>query len=156
MRRFLFLILFCATLSAHGQDTPFLPLADFEFELDYNFKSKPPPVKDKVSFTEKQPRYSADLLPYVKVRFKFTNPPADVFRVRVVNQRGGIVKTKKMKNLEVLEFDMGFAEDIKDRIEPHAYYIYLENKSKDQLSKIKIFVDESGDFYLNDEPFGKI
>ncbi len=155
MGKLIIVLLVFFSANIYSQDVPFLPLADFEFELDYDFKSKPPPDKNKVTFTEKTP-YSADLLPYVKVNFSFTNLPEEAFRVRVVNLRGGIVKSKKVKNLDILEFDMGFSDDIKDRVEPHAYYIYIENKTKDYLSKVKIFVDESGDFYLNDEPFGKI
>ena len=155
MRSILLGVFMLTALTTYSQEIPFLALADFEFEMDYDFKSKPPPEKDKVNFTEREV-YSASPLPYVKVSFNFVNLPNEAFRVRVINLRGGILKTKKLKNLDILEFDLGFSDDIKDRVEPHAYYIYIENKAKEKLSKIKIFVEEGGDFYLNDELFGKI
>lgn len=154
--RSLLIILFVLVGSvSFCQEVPYLPMDDFEFEMDYDFKSKPPPEKNKVTFTEKE-YYSASPLPYVKVNFKFINLPEDAFRVRVENFRGGVLKSKKLKNLDVLEFDLGFSDDIKDRVEPHSYYIFVENKNRERLSKIKIYVEETGDFYLNDELFGKI
>lgn len=155
MRLLIVVLLFFTNTLGFCQDVPFLPLADFEFELDYNFKTKPPPEKDKLLLTENR-RSTAEFLPYVRVSFRFNNLPAEAYKIRVVDQGGGMVKSKKVKKLEVLEFDLGFSDDIKDRVKPHAYYIFIEDKSKVNLSKIKIFVDESGDFYLNDELFGKI
>ncbi|MTI22308.1 hypothetical protein E1176_14850 [Fulvivirga sp. RKSG066] len=154
--RFLILILgvlFSFQLSA--QDVPYMAQDDFEFELDYQFEKKPPPSQNKVDL-EKRTTYSADLLPYVRVNLKFINPPDEAFRVRVTSSDGALIRSKRLKNLETLALDLGFADDIKDRTKPHAFFIYLENKEKQRLSKIKIFVEETGDFYLNDKLFGKI
>jgi len=149
----LYVLTFCA-IHTQAQDVPFLSTDDFEFKLDYGFETKPPPSQDRREYDTKV-RYSAGPLPYVKVNFKFVDLPENAFRVRVLADKETI-KNKKLKRVEDLDFDLGFADDIKDRVEPHAYYIYLENKNKERLSLIKIFVEETGDFYLNDKLYGKI
>jgi len=155
MRQILVLLGVLFAVNLYAQDVPFMAHEDFEFELDYKFETKPPPEQNKVNMVE-EVQYTADLLPYVRMNFSFPNPPEDAFRVRVLSGRGGIIKSRKMKKIDVLDLDLGFADDIKDRVKPHSFYIYIENKDKERISKIKIFVEESGNFYLNDKLYGKI
>lgn len=149
-----FLLSIGAQLQA--QNVPFLMHDDFEFKMDYDFKAKPPPEQGKVNYMERDRQTSTGLLPYVKVNFTFHHVPDQAFRVRVYDGKGDVVTSRKLKKIDELSFDLGYSDDIKDRVEPHTYYIYLENKEKERLSQIKIFVEESGDFYLNDELFGRI
>jgi len=142
------------SLALSAQDVPFLPTDDFEFKLDYGFETKPPPSQDRKEY-DKNVSYNGGPLPYVKVNFKFTNLPENAFRVRVFTDKQTI-KNKKLKKIDNLDIDLGFADDIKDRVEPYTFFIYLENKSKERLSMIKIYVEETGDFYLNDKLYGKI
>lgn len=149
----LFSVLF--SLSSYSQDIPFTSSDHFEFKLDYDFKTRPAPSNDKVNLVEER-SYSSSPLPYVKVSFTFSKLSNEAFRVRVEDNQGNGIKSKKVNKLEVLEFDLGFSDDIKDRVKPHVYFVYIENKEKKRLSMIKIFVEESGNFYLNDNLFGKI
>lgn len=147
------IIFICSGVSA--QEAPYLAEEDFEFKLDYDFQVRPAPPVDKVNLVEER-RYSPSPLPYVKVSFTFNKFPEGAFRLRVQDNNGESIKSKKVSKVDVLDFDLGFSDDIKDRVRPHIYYVYIENKDKERLSMIKIFVEESGDFYLNDNLFGKI
>ncbi|MEM6524427.1 MAG: hypothetical protein AAF693_11565 [Bacteroidota bacterium] len=135
---------------------PYEPKENFRFELDYTFKTRPPPDTDKVSFVESNTPRGSQVLPYLKVKFEFSDFDVKYFKYKVQNYSGSIIKTRKIRLPESYVLDMGFSDDLKDRITSHKYSIYFYEKSKKAISKIDIEVAENGDLFLNGEFHGRI
>ncbi|ELR73890.1 hypothetical protein C900_00054 [Fulvivirga imtechensis AK7] len=99
---------------------------------------------------------TTDLLPYVKVKFDLLTLGQNDYRIKVVNGHGGSVFSRKLKGPMAFDIDMGFAEDIKDRIVPHSYSVYFMDKAKNILSQITIEVKKDGELLLNEQVYGKL
>lgn len=157
MRVIIILIcLFCFSNILQAQDPiPFREASSYAFELDYNFKTKPPPPKDFISMTDSSPATS-EILPYVKVKFNLLTLGDNDYRVKIVSNNGGAVFNKKLKGPIAFDIDMGFAEDIKDRIVPHSYSVYFMDKAKNIHSRITIEVKKDGELLLNQQVYGKL
>ena len=151
----LFLILIGLSPDLPAQQTvPFRDTASYEFILDYNFKRKSPPPGDLVS--NNQNRFSHDLLPYVKVKLKVLHLEASDYRVQIITNKGNAVYNKRIKEPMEIILDMGFAEDIKERLIPHLYYVNFLDKEKNVHSTITIEVAENGRFLVNDKLYGQL
>ena len=126
------------------EPVPFEPKDNFGFELDYQFKTK-----------SSTPRVS-QTLPYLMVKFDWADLNKDYYRYKVDNNQGQIVRNKKLKFPDSYVLDMGFSDDLKDRVTPYKYSIHFYNKDKKRVSKIVIEVAENGDLLLNGEFHGRI
>ncbi|MEM6362697.1 MAG: hypothetical protein AAF149_10715 [Bacteroidota bacterium] len=154
---FLLLVLFLFEAQASVQeDVPYEPRDNFGFELDYTFKTRPPPDSEKVYLAENRSVRGSQVLPYLKLRFEFSSFDATYFRYKVENHVGSVIKSRKLKFPDSYVLDMGFSDDVKDRVTPHQYTIYFYNKTKEPISKIAIEVAENGDLLLNGEFHGRI
>lgn len=156
MRILTIILLILGFHTVKSQDEiPYEDRSNYKFELDYNFKNRVLVSSEEYKSNKKKVTNSS-LLPYVKVLITLTNLPEDRYKVRVVNDLGIRVLARKLKpNMQII-IDMGFADDIKDGIGAHQYDVVFEDKSKKELSKIVIDIDEDGNFLLNNQWFGKI
>lgn len=155
MMKFLLILLIPGYLFAQNPEVPYLSDDDFDFELDYNFKTKPTNVKD-VAYSEKALNNSTENLPYVKMKIKLNNTSSDQFRYKVLTNRSETKLNRKIKGNDDFVIDMGFSDDIKDRVHAHQFYVVIYNKDKDPLSKIVIEFGSNGDMYINETLMGKI
>lgn len=138
------------------QDVPYESEDHFEMLLDYTFKVRTPPDRDKISLVQTD-TYSAQPLPYLKVKFAFSGLPEAYYRFKVENIKGDVIKNKKFKSAsETYVLDMGFSDDLKDQVTSYKYTIFFLTKTKDVLSKIDVEVEENGNFLLNGEFHGRI
>ena len=154
----LLLYLVCTGMSPaiYAQDSiPYESRENFEFELDYSFKIKPPPAGDKVNLGYSK-SYTAQPLPYLKLKFGFLNLPNHYFRLRVEDNHGEVKRNKKLKAVETYVLDMGYSDDVKDRVTPHKYTLFFLSKERDKISKIEVEVEENGNLLLNGEFHGRI
>jgi hypothetical protein len=55
----------------------------------------------------------------------------------------------------VLPLDIGYTDDVKDRLVASQYTITFLGEEKNQISRIVIFIDKDGTFFVNDEIRGK-
>lgn len=155
--RYLIVLLLVYSQNLKGQQSiPFEDKESYEFELDYNFKTKTVDNRDEVYQSKRKALSGPTLLPYVKVFLTMTNLPKDRYRVRIIDDLGTKVLTKKLKPNMRIMVDMGYADDIKDGVGPHRYDIYFEDKEKNKLSKIVLDIDKDGNFFVNEKPYGKI
>ena len=136
-------------------DIAYEPKENFEFELDYQFKVKPPPDGDQVSLVEGT-EYRAQPLPYLKVKFSFSDFPGHYFRLKVVDSNGSVRKNKRLKLPETYILDMGYSDDLKDRVAPHKYTLFFVTREKEMISKVEVEVKEDGNLLLNGEFHGRI
>lgn len=150
------LCFFMISVAAYGQDiVPFRPDTTYNFKLDYDFKTKPPPPQGEISYTEYYDRPN-DILPYVSVKIALLNLAENDFRVKVINNQGDQIYSRKMRLPMEFDVNLGFAEDLKEKLVPHLYHVYFFDKDKNLQSRITIEVTETGDFLLNDKVYGKL
>ena len=153
--RYLLLLLLPGYLCAQDPKVPYLSLDDFDFELDYNFKTKPYNVKD-VAYSEKELNNSTENLPYVKMKIMLKNTSEDQYKFKVITNKSETKLNRKLKGNDDFIIDMGFSDDIKDRVHAHQFSVIIYNKDKVPLSKIVIEFSTNGDMLINEKLMGKI
>ena len=135
------------------QSVPFKPSEEYSFRLDYQFRNKAGIDRFEVDWSNTQ-KYSEGVLPYLIVHLKPLKLAANEERVRIVNNRNQRVYSRKAVQDEEIPIEMGFTDDLKDRTAPYEFNIYFTSKKVD-ISRINLFVDEEGTFYVNGEKRGK-
>jgi hypothetical protein len=141
------------------QDIPFKAKEDFDIKLDYTFKQRPVSDRTSVHFDESQKerdrRTSPAVLPYLILKVNLLKLPEEEVKVRIANNLNGALTNKKVQIGSTLSLDMGFTDDMKDRVSPHEYIITFVSPEKKELSRISIFIAEDGTFMVNGEKRGK-
>ena len=151
----LFISLFLLAIATRAQEIPYMADSVYQFELDYKFQNKPEPENENLLYHQSQ-KAGKTMLPFVAVNLEFFHLPENAHRIRIITGNGDTKQSHRLKKTSKFNVELGFADDIKDRVSAHTFFIFLETKKKQRLSKIKISISEEGDFYLNDELFGKI
>jgi hypothetical protein len=147
---------FCLFLA---QDLPYKPKEDFEIKLDYQFKQRPVADKNSVHLDETQKerdrRTSASMLPYLIIRINLLNLPEEEVKVRVTSNLHEIVFQKKISKGSSLPLDLGFTDDVKDRVTAHEYQLTFLSPAKKEMSRILLLIEEDGTFIVNGEKRGR-
>ncbi|MEQ8304706.1 MAG: hypothetical protein RIB47_15030 [Cyclobacteriaceae bacterium] len=147
-----FLVLLVATIL--WQDgLPLKPEADFELKLDYEFRNKPGIDRFEIDYSNTQ-EYSGGTLPYLKVSIKLLQLAEGEEKVKIITNLGNRIYSRKASLDKLIELDLGFTDDLKDRVAPHEYNVIFFNSSGDK-SFINLFVDDDGAFLVNGEKRGK-
>jgi hypothetical protein len=162
------LSLFIFVLASFIQnDVPYKPKEEFQLVLDYQFKqrtmgassttsgtSSTIDISETVSEHEKKQR-STGPLPYLIINLKLLKLGEHEAKVRIVNGSGKVVYNKKAEVGTVYKIDLGFTDDVKDWVTPHEYNIYLLSSEKKEVSRIHMFIQKDGEFFVNNEKRGK-
>lgn len=135
------------------QSVPFKPAEEYSFRLDYQFRNKAGIDRFEVDWSNTQ-KYSEGTLPYLTVHIKPLKLSDDEDRVRIVNNRNERIYSRKASLDEEIQIEMGFTDDLKDRTAPFEFNVFFTSKKVD-ISRINLFVDEDGFFYINGEKRGK-
>ena len=135
------------------QSVPFKPSDEYSFRLDYQFRNKAGIDRFEVDWSNTQ-KYSEGTLPYLIVHIKLLKLSAEEERVKIVNNRNERIYSRKASLDDEIEIEMGFTDDLKDRTAPYDFNVFLTSK-KLNVSRINLFVDEDGTFYINGEKRGK-
>lgn len=145
-------------LNIDSNKIPYLPDNLYSYELDYSFKVKPAHDFEQIDFTKSETiRHNSTPLPFVKFKLTLNVNPEEYRKFNVINNEGSTLKSKKVKTgMEVLEFDMGYAVDIKDRTGAHQFTIMFFDSSKESSHQIIIEFDENGAMFINEVERGKI
>lgn len=140
------------------QDIPFKPKDEFEIKIDYQFKPRPLGDHNTVLLgndRNDERRSTSLVLPYLTLNLRILSLPGEKMRLRIntnLNDKGTL---KKINVNTVFALDMGFTDDIKDRVSAHEYTLILTAADKTPVEKIVISVDEDGAFFVNGEKHGK-
>jgi hypothetical protein len=137
-------------------EIPFRAKEDFQVELKYDLKARP--AKDPNAVTFEAGRVSSNstgALPYLTVNVTILNPKVEEIRFRCENNLGKSVFNKKADKSLRYVIDMGYIDDLKDRVEPHGYTLFAIADNKSSLNKIEFIVLEDGTFMVNGEKRGK-
>ena len=156
------LSLFIGLLILSLQETvPFKPKEEFEIKLQYEFKQRT--VTDNSAnsvhydetIKERERRMSTAMLPYVGINFNVVKLTPEETRVRVIDNKGKIPFNKKVKEGDVIFINLGFTDDMKDRVSAHEYIVYFMSDDRKLVKRVVIAVSEDGTFTVNDEKRGK-
>jgi len=144
-------------LGVNDEVLPYLGEENYKYEIKYSFKKKPVPDPNTYDVSNSIPDYDSSPLPYVEIIITCdfdTNRP---YKYHIDDNKNGTIKRRKLKsNEEVIELDLGYASDIKDRTGPHKFEIIFLDDDKNPKSRIEISFNEEGDMFVNGEMRGKI
>jgi hypothetical protein len=153
------LSLFIGCVVLFLQDAPLKPKEEFDLKLQYEFKQRDQVNTNSVKFdetvAEAERRTSTALLPYVGINLKLLKLAAEEVRVKITDNAGKNIINKKIKQDDVISFNMGFTDDMKDRVTAHEYTVRFLDDDRKELSRILISVMEDGSFFVNSEKRGK-
>jgi hypothetical protein len=138
-------------------EIPFRSKEDFQVELKYDLKQRPARDLNSVTYENSrvENRPGTGPLPYLVVNVKILNAKAEEIRFRCENNFGRSIFNKKAEKSLNYEIDMGYIDDLKDRVTPFGYTLYAIAEGKESLNKIEFIVMEDGTFMVNGEKRGK-
>jgi hypothetical protein len=141
------------------QEIPVKPKDEFEIKLDYQFKNRPSPDANSVHLDETRKehdrRVSTAPLPYLTLNVKMLKLSQDEVKMRVTNNLTPRVALRKVEEGTIVPLQIGFTDDVKDRVTAHQYTLTLLSPKKAESSKIEILIEEDGTFLVNGEKRGK-
>lgn len=140
--------------------TPFKPREEFEIKLDFEFRDRPLGSANSIELSQTQREYQRSRavgpLPYLYLNLRVLKQTPEEVRIRVIENGVRTALNKKFDMNAVLKLDMGYTDDIKDRIKAYEYTVYYLNADKKPISKVVIYFDEDGTYFVNSEKRGKI
>ena len=95
-------------------------------------------------------------MPYLYCNVTVLKPVDSEVRVRVIENGSKTVFNKKWDPATVLKLDLGFTDDIKDRVSAYEYTVTYLNSNKEPISKVVIFFQEDGTYLVNGQVRGKL
>jgi hypothetical protein len=152
------LILICF-ISFQKEEPPYKAKEDFEIKLEMSFKQRTHHGDSRtVLFNEDQvaDRPVEGLLPTLKLNIKIVTVQESEIKLKVIKDDAAIVYRKNVEQGMEFKLDLGFTDDLKDRVEGYRHVIQFFSAEKKVVSKIVIEFDEDGNYYVNGEKLGKV
>lgn len=143
-----------------GTEVPYKPSEEFEIQVDYQFKQRPAANANTIEFAEtheehNKKQYGGGIRPYLILNVKLLKLSDVEVKVRAVNNVDRAIISKKVRVGDLLKIDMGFTDDVKDRVGAYSIFIVFSSAEKKETSRIHLFVQENGTFLVNGEVRGK-
>jgi hypothetical protein len=141
------------------EEPPFKQKEEFEIKFDLSFKNRTHDTKTvHVSETraEHDKRLSTTPLPYLNLHVKILTHKPEEIKIKVVKDDQNTVYNKKLVAGMEFRIDVGFTDDLKDRISGYKHVIQFLSTDKNVLSIILIEFDKDGNYMVNGEKRGKI
>ena len=156
MKLFTFLVVALIGISAGVQEeVPFKPKEEFEIGVDLKFKQRPADDPNTVRLADQPRRSSSAMLPYLNLKITFLKLNPEEVRYRVENNLERKIVQRKIQKTPIIILDAGFTDDIKAKLRPSEYEIFLASSDKADKSKILIQIEKDGTFLVNGEKRGK-
>ena len=80
---------------------------------------------------------------------------AEEVKVRITNNLGIRIATRKVEEGTVVPIEVGFTDDAKDRVSAHQYLLTFLSPKRAETSKIVIEIEKDGTFLVNGQKRGK-
>jgi hypothetical protein len=141
-------------------DVPLKSNDDFQLTIDYQFKSRSSlSSNSNLNIDYQNDRIlregGSGPLPYLIIKCKVLKLAEQEVRVKVLSNDSKTELSKKIKEGEEFALDMGYTDDMKDRVSPFEYTIYFLSSEKKPVSRVHLFIMEDGTFLVNGEKRGK-
>jgi hypothetical protein len=128
---------------------------EFELKINYKFEERPPVDGTKVVYDADQKKKGTGPLPYLRLELTLLKLSLDEIKVKVINSDDKVMFSHKATEGNVIKIDIGFIDDVKDRLAPYEFIAFLYSDTKKTTSQIRLFIMEDGTFMVNDEKRGK-
>lgn len=140
---------------------PYKPSEEFDLKLDFEFKDRgsgrdPNKIDMDLSPKEYQKRNGTGVLPYLYINLKVLTQQSNEMRIKVTENGGKNVFSKKFDPSTIIKLELGFTDDIKDRVGAYEYTVVFLNEDKDPVSRIVIYFEKDGTYLVNGQNRGKI
>jgi hypothetical protein len=140
------------------QEVPFKPNDEFSVEINYTFKQRPSAVntvefKDGRQVSDK----NSGPLPHLALKLKYLKASEDEVKLKAINSHDQIIISRKIQVGQIVDIQMGFMDDIKDRVgaSTHELNVFSLSSKKKELNRIHLLIMEDGTFLVNGEKRGK-
>lgn len=141
------------------QEIPLKPTGEFEIKLDYQFKTRAMGDPNTVNLASAPRGYgqktSAGVLPYLTLHLSVLNLPEEKMRMRITTNLNDRTVMKKISINSPVVLDLGFTDDMKDRVTAYEYTLTFISSERKPVNCIVITVAEDGSFLVNGENRGK-
>ena len=140
------------------KDLPYKPNDEFEIKLDFKFKERARVDPNRVDLDHPRSGQSrtGGPLPYLFLDFTILKQQPDETRVRVVENNAKVLYNKKIDMKALLKLELGFTDDIKDRVGPYEFTIIMLNEKKEPLRRVVVYFEQDGTYRVNGQVLGKI
>lgn len=136
---------------------PLKAARDFEIATNYELRKKPFADNNRIVLDqalEKEKSSGTDMLPYLFLKLKVKKWASGVDQIKVTDSQNNIHLKKKPNDDGLYIIDMGYVDDMKDKVSSGKYFV-LFLKDKKPLEQITIEVEADGTFLVNGERRGK-
>jgi hypothetical protein len=141
------------------QEIPFKPKEEFDIKLNYQFKQRPAGDRNTIQFGDTPKAYEdrggAGVLPYLVLNITPLQLREDKMRMRITTNLNERAIIKKVALNSALPLDLGFTDDMKDRVTSYQYSLVFISSDKTPVDRIVISVEEDGTFFVNGEKRGQ-
>jgi hypothetical protein len=142
-------------------DLPMKPVEEFKIELEYIFKPRPTSpstyidLTETVSEREQRSGGGGSPLPYLIIHISFQTLSKKEVRIKCSDNDKKTRMSRKIEKDKPYKLDMGYTDDMKDRITAYEFTFVLMDDDKKDTSKIVVKVEEDGTFLVNGIMRGK-
>jgi hypothetical protein len=140
-------------------EVPMKPVEEFKLELEYKFKQRPAADNAFIDLleteSERDKRRDTTPLPYLIIHISFQTLTDKEVRIRCIDNNRKTRLTKKLEKNKAYKVDLGFTEDMKDRITSYEYIFYLMSDDRKDTSTVILRIEEDGTFLVNGIKRGK-
>src|SRR5215510_11487746 len=129
------ILLFILSAIWQEPNVPLKPNDEFQLTVDYKFKTRPATSgHSNINYDYANDRIvregGSGPLPYLVIKFKTLKLSEQEVRVRVENNTPKTVFTKKVVEGDEFELDLGYTDDMKDRVSAFEYNVYFLSPKK--------------------------
>lgn len=154
MNYFIFIVVFNFL-----QEVPFKPNEEFEVKLDYEFRQRPAPDPNTVNLADSPKSFSSrsntTVLPYLTLQVKVMALKEEKMKMHITTNKSSRPITRKVSVNAEVELDLGYTDDMVDRVTAHEYTLTFITSNKQSIDRILITVAEDGSFLVNGQKRGK-
>ncbi len=133
-------------------EIPYKPNDEFEVKLDYQLKQKP--ISDRMSIDYYDTK-EGGMLPYLILNIRLLKLSEQEVKTKIIDGKGKLIFNRKTTLNDVLKLDIGYTDDVKDRVTSYKFNIIFQSADKKEVSRIYILIEEDGTFLVNGEIRGK-
>jgi len=150
-------LLFFFALLLQQDQIPFKSTDEFELKLQLEFRKRPMQDINTIELEKRSvPSTGGMPAPYLHINLRVLKVVPEEVRVKVTKNPNETLLTKKFDPNVIIKLDLGFTDDIKDRVSAHQYVVTYLSKERTPLSKIEIFFEKDGTYLVNGEKRGKL
>ena len=154
-KRLITIILLVINLTLQAQEVPFRAEMTYKLELGMEYKKNPITSTSVVKPGEANIRDTGFDF-YLLLKLELLQLLEDDLKLKIINEQGDVVLSKKLKKLELFTIDIGSSPDIKSGKVSQKYRMEFINAAKELSSIILIEFTDEGKFFVNNKPFGQI